>query len=94
MEKQNQLMTVKSLLERQDIQAKFKNILHEKANGFMANLSVLANNNEALKRCDPLTVVSAAVISASLDLPLDPNLGFAHVVPFGDKAQYLCATIH
>jgi recombination protein RecT len=87
-----QLMTVKSLLERQDIQAKFKNILNNKANGFMANLSVLVNNSDALKKCDPLTVVSAAVISASLDLPLDPNLGFAAVIPFGDKASFQIMT--
>ena len=36
----------------------------------------------------PYRPISAAVVSASLDLPLDPNLGFAAIVPYGDKAQF------
>ena len=88
MANQQQLVSVKSLLERQDIQGKFKTILREKAAGFTANLAVMVSNSEALKKCDPYTIVSAAVVSASLDLALDPNLGFAAVVPYGDKATF------
>jgi recombination protein RecT len=83
-----QLVSVKSLLERQDIQSKFKTILKEKSAGFTANLAVMVSNSETLKKCDPYTIISAAVVSASLDLPLDPNLGFAAVVPYGDKASF------
>lgn len=83
-----QLVSVKSLLERTDIQSKFKSILKDKAAGFTANLAVMVSNSDALKKCDPFTIVSAAVVSASLDLPLDPNLGFAYVIPYGDKASF------
>ena len=81
-------LTVKSLLSQANIKSKFEEILRERANAFTANLAVMVNNNAALSRCEPMTVISAAVVAASLDLPIDPNLGFAHIVPYGDKAQF------
>lgn len=80
--------SVKGLLEQETVQQKFKDILKDRAKSFTANLAVMVNNSEQLKKCDPMTVISAAVVSATLDLPLDPNLGFAYVVPFKDKAQF------
>lgn len=80
--------SVKSLLSQDNVKQKFTEILKDRAAGFTANLAIMVNNNAALQKCDPMTVISAAVIAASLDLPLDPNLGFAHVIPYGDKAQF------
>lgn len=80
--------TVKSLLSQQNVKVKFEEILKERAAGFTANLAVMVNNSAALSKCDPMTVVSAAVVAASLNLPLDPNLGFAAVVPFGNQASF------
>jgi recombination protein RecT len=81
-------ITVKSLLNSDNVKNKFRDILGKRANSYTANLAVMVNNNEALQKCDPMTVISAAVISASLNLPLDPNLGFAAIVPYGNKAQF------
>jgi recombination protein RecT len=81
-------ITVKSLLSQDNVKIKFEEILKERASSFTANLAVIVNNNNALQKCDPMTVVSSAIIAASLNLPLDPNLGFAAVVPYGDKAQF------
>lgn len=83
-----QTTTLKSLLSQDNVKAKFQEILKDKANGFTANLAVMVNNSAALSKCDPTSIISAAVVSASLDLPLDPNLGFAYVIPYGDKAQF------
>lgn len=81
-------LTVKSLLSQDNVKAKFQEVLKEKAAGFTANLAVMVNNTAALQKLDPTSIISAAVVSASLDLPLDPNLGFAAIVPYGDKAQF------
>lgn len=80
--------SVKSLLSTENVKTKFQEILKDRAAGFTANLAVMVNNSAALSKCDAMSIVSAAVVSASLDLPLDPNLGFAYVIPFGDKAQF------
>ncbi len=84
----NELTTVKSLLSNESVKAKFSEILRDNATGFTANLAVMVNNSAALSKLQPMSVISAAVISASLNLPLDPNLGFAAIVPYGDKAQF------
>jgi recombination protein RecT len=84
----NQQLTVKSLLSTDAVKQKFSEILQERAAGFTANLAVMVNNSAALSKCNPMSIVSAAVVSASLNLPLDPNLGFAAVVPYGDKATF------
>ena len=80
-------VTVRSLLSQDNVKSKFKEVLHEKANGFTANLAVMVNNNAALSKCEPMSIISAAVVSASLDLPLDPNLGFAAIVPYNCKVK-------
>lgn len=83
---ENQI-TVRSLLSQDNVKSKFKEVLHDKANGFTANLAVMVNNNAALSKCEPMSIISAAVVSASLDLPLDPNLGFAAIVPYKCKVK-------
>ena len=80
--------TVKSLLATENVKAKFQEILKDRATGFTANLAVMVNNSASLSKCEPMSIVSAAVVAASLDLPLDPNLGFAAVVPFGTSATF------
>lgn len=81
--------TVKNLLSQENVREKFKEVLKENAPSAMANLAIMVNNSAALSKCDPMTVISAAIIASSLSLPLDPNLGFAHIIPYGDKAQFM-----
>lgn len=81
-------LTVESLLAQESVKERFENILKDRAAGFMANLAVVVANNDMLKKCDPVSVVSAAVIGASIELPVDPNFGFAAIVPYGQKAQF------
>ena len=85
---ENKLVSVKGLLSQDNVKQKFQEILQGRAAGFTANLAIMVNNSYQLIKCDPMTVIGAAVISASLDLPLDPNLGMAAIVPYGDKAQF------
>lgn len=85
---ERQLQTVKSLLSQENVKQKFTEILRENAPAAMANLAVMVNNSAALSQCQPMSVISAAVISATLHLPLDPNLGYAYVIPYGDKASF------
>ncbi len=80
--------TVRELLDKENVKARFNEVLRENAAGFTANLAIMVNNSSALQKCDPMSIVSAAVISASLNLPLDPNLGFAALVPYGDNVQF------
>ncbi len=86
-EETTQLAVLKNYLGKDDIKQRFNDILGDRAGSYMASIVNVMANSIALKKCDAVSVMNAALISATLDLPVDPNLGFAAIVPYGDKAQ-------
>lgn len=78
-------LTAKSLFNRDDIKKKFQDLLGTKATAFMTSVLQTVSQNDALSKCDPMSVYQAAAIAAVLDLPLNPNLGFAYIVPYNQK---------
>lgn len=84
MENQNQL-TVKGFFERDIVQAKFKELLGKKAQGFVTSVLQVVNSNELLKKASPDSIFNAAATAATLDLPINNNLGFAYIVPYNVK---------
>ncbi len=75
-------VSLSGLLERVDVKKRFGEMLGNRAAGFMSSIIACTNNNKQLKEADPMTVVSAAAMAATLDLPINPALGFAHIVPY------------
>lgn len=68
-------------------------VLGSRKGEFVNNLTALVSNNSMLQECEPLTLMYAAMKATALDLPLDPNLGFAYVLPYRDnKAGTVVAT--
>lgn len=78
-------ITLQGLLDRDEVKSRFKEMLGQKSAGFTSSILSAVNTNPALKDADPMSVVAAAAIAASLDLPINPNLGFAHIVPYKDR---------
>ena len=62
-------------------------VLGEKKSSFVNNLTALVANNNKLQECDPLSVMYAGIKATALDLPLDPNLGFAYVIPYKNNRE-------
>lgn len=87
--------TIRGLLAQPNIKGKFESMLGKKAAGFMASI-INVYSSKSLQDAQPLSVITAAAIAATLDLPIDPNLGHAWIVPFKDhgvkKAQFQMAT--
>lgn len=52
------------------------------ATSFVTNVLSVVNNSEALKKADPNTILTAALLAAAVKLPVTPGLGFAAIVPF------------
>ena len=66
-------------------QAYIERVLMSKKNSFVNNISSLVANNTALQACDPRSIIYAGIKATVLDLPLDPNLGFAYVIPYQNR---------
>lgn len=83
-------MSLKSLVSSNDIKTRFNEVLGKKAPAFISSLISIANNNDLLNKADPITVITAGIMAATLDLPINQNLGFAYIVPFynGKKKIY------
>lgn len=62
-------------------------LLHERKGQFVNNLTALVANNGNLQVCEPYTLMFAAMKATALNLPIEPSLGCAHVVPFKNKKR-------
>lgn len=79
--------TLKSMINDERTKNKFKEMLGNKAAGFLTSLINTTNGNAQLQTADPNSVLKAGAIAATLDLPIDPNLGFAYIVPYNNKGK-------
>lgn len=82
----NQL-TTKSLFDREDVKQKFKEMLGKRATSFITSVLQITAQNQLLAKADPMSIYQAAAVAATLDLPLNNNLGFAYIVPYNDKQK-------
>jgi recombination protein RecT len=80
--------TVKSLLAMDSVKKRFEETLKDRAPQFMTSLLSVVNNSDLLKKVDPMSVIQSAMIAASLNLPIDPNLGQAYIVPYKGQATF------
>ena len=62
-------------------------VLHERKSSFINNVVALVSNNAALQECQPMSLIYAALKATALDLPLDPNLGFAYIIPYKNNKK-------
>lgn len=79
-----QAITIQSVLSQEPIRKRFEDMLGKRANTFMSSIISAVKSNAMLMECEPMSVVSSAVIAAQLDLPINSSLGFAAIVPFRD----------
>lgn len=75
-------------LDQPAYKARFAQILGERAPQFASSLISIANSSKLLAQADPRTLIAAGMIAATLDLPIDRNLGFAWIVPYSGQAQF------
>lgn len=77
-----ELVTTKELFTQESIRNKFKELLGKRAPQFIVSVLQVVASNELLKRADANSVYNAAAVAATLDLPLNNQLGFAYIVPY------------
>lgn len=61
--------------------------LQERTPQFIASVASLVSSNPKIAECSQRTVLSACLVAASLDLPINQNLGFAYIIPYNVKVK-------
>lgn len=81
-------LATKDFFQREDVVQKFQELLGKRASSFLTSVLSVVSQNSLLANADPKTVYMAALTSATLDLPINQNLGFAYIVPYKGQAQF------
>lgn len=81
------VLSVKGLLSQDNVRDKFTELLGKKAPGFITSVLQCIASNELLAKAEPHSVYHAAMVAATLDLPLNNALGFAYIVPYNAKQK-------
>ena len=81
----NQLMN--SILDGEGMRKRFNDLLGARAPQFLSSIVSLVNADKNLQRAfyeSPMTVIQSALKAATFDLPVEPSLGYAYIVPFNN----------
>lgn len=74
-------------MRSESVQKYIESLLGDRTGQFVTSVMSAVNANPMLKSCTPTSVLSAAITAASMDLPINANLGFAYIVPYNNKVK-------
>lgn len=86
------LPQLQGMFSNERVMNNLKAMLGNKAQGFATSVLSTVNNNKLLQNADAGSIYTAAMLAASLDLPINQNLGFAALVPYGGTCQFQIMT--
>ena len=88
--KQSISVMLNSILDSEKYRKRFDELLGKRTPQFLSSLTTMINDNADLQeafRQSPMSVIQSALRAASYDLPIDPTLGYAYIVPFNNKVK-------
>ena len=78
------------ILDGEKYRKRFDELLGKRTPQFISSLVSMINDNKDLQEAfyqSPMSVIKSALQAATYDLPIDPALGFAYIVPFNNKIK-------
>lgn len=78
---------LKDFFQAPAVQSKMRELLDKNAASFATSAMQIANSNPMLLDAEPMSIFNAAVMAATLNLPINNNLGFAYIVPYRNKGK-------
>lgn len=77
--------TFKDFMNSPAMQKKVTDLLHDRAPQFTTSALSLVGGDASLAKVQPASLFSALLTAASLDLPINPNLGFAFIIAYNNN---------
>lgn len=72
------------------VNKRLNDLLGKRAPQFVTSLVSVVNSSQMLANCQPESILTAALTAASMDLPINQNLGFAYLIPYKNKNGEVC----
>ena len=82
-----QKLTVAKLAHSESFKKHIEETLGLRTPQFMTSVTSLVNSNKAFENCNPYDIFNACLVAASLNLPVNKDLGQAWVIPYGKIPQ-------
>jgi recombination protein RecT len=79
--------SVVNYIKQDAVVSRVNELLKDRAPQFLTTLTTAINESQKLSECEPASVLTAALTAAGLDLSVNPNLGFAYLIPYSKKAK-------
>lgn len=82
---QSMASIINTMLDGNKMRKRFEELLGERSAQFISSLVTLVNADKGLQQAmfeAPMTVIQSGLKAASFDLPIEPSLGFSHIVAF------------
>ena len=77
---------IKDFFDKPAVQAKMRELVDKNAASFGTSIMQIVNSNAMLLDAEPMSIFNAACMAATLNLPVNNNLGFAYIVPYKNKS--------
>lgn len=78
-------LSITQYIKQDAVSKRLNDLLGKRAPQFVTSVVSAANQNKMLAECVPETVLTAALTAASMDLPINQNLGFAYLIPYNNR---------
>ena len=87
---QQQNMSLSELMHSPAVVGKLNDVWNspQMANSFMSSVISVANGNPQLRKAEPMSIIGAAMVAATMQLQVIPTLGQCYIIPYGSKAQF------
>lgn len=79
--------TLKAFFAQDSIAKKFNEIVGKNAPSLITSALQVCGSNSMLKNATPASVYGAVMTAATMNLPINNNLGFAYIVPFRNRSM-------
>lgn len=85
---QGPMQKFKNQLFGASAQQYFADLLGERKDAFIASVISVVGSDANLQKCNPMSVALAAYKAVPLNLPIEQNMGYAAVIPYGNNASF------
>lgn len=78
---------VKTLVKQDKIKEMLNETLKGRASQFATSIINIVNGDRSLQGVNQISIIQSAMVAATLNLPIDKNLGYMWLVPYKGQAQ-------
>jgi recombination protein RecT len=79
------LQAIKHFFESDNMKNRITELMGKQANTFIASVLQIVSSNADFSKVDKISIYNAAMMAATLQLPINKSLGYAWIIPYNEK---------